>query len=673
MKAIVIGAVILAGTLLLWLVVPPILTQGPRSSAAAALQAAEARAKLASYRPGLAHAVDADALLQLKDADLQKLLDDAAAQAEKAAGTTKPAAEGEAGAEAAAEPPPASPFVAMSEEVGKRAEAARNADRALGLDEGKYAGVSMTGTGLKQAVDQVLELKKANDALLKDALRLAAEANQSGQQVLGVAQALGNAQFIEAAGQFMEATRLRTRLAQLHTELVALSARRQGLKAEADYYAALGTPEISQGLAAELEQLRQQAQAAAEAAAKLDAEVTQREAELTEARAELSKAQAELDALDTRGFKAGDDAAFSAFKQSYEQLAERLRTLQIREQELTSGGRQGATLAEDELESGQISGGTVLAGLEELKRRQAAAGTRAERLARGVQALERALQAARDSQADAARMQKEAAQRVQAVDGEAAKLLGEVNTAAADALAAEEAAIKAARDAAAAFKQSEAAGQAYINEARTVQGEQDPNRQNPRLRAILEENGAAAVGASGAAEAYMLLGRIYAQRLASLTRHVDVLALSAKAAGGEFKPGELETARTDAREAAINAVQEAIKRFNDLARAAGSTAWVPQASLAGAHHLLAQVDAGQEQAHRAAAVDALRKALEKRERSPYVAAYVQLRSQLTGEPLPAPGQSGANANANAGADEGDADNANAAAEDGNANQNENGG
>lgn len=639
-KEFVIGAVLLGATLISWLVLPPIFTADGRNAQDAAAQAMDAQRQLAGFSPSLAHRVDDQTLEQLKEADLQRLVDAAAEMADKAA-QSKPAAQPD-GAEknAPAAEPPVSPFTAMVQQQQKEADAARSSDQRLQLEPGKYSTVSATGTGLKQAVDQVIALRKENSSRLADAVKKAKEADAAGTNALGIAQIYGNAQFVQAANLFIQAVQQRTELGRLHGQLVEQTARFRAAAAEVEYYTTLKNDEISKGLAADLEDLKTKQTDASAKADAIDAAVAQREQELAKARADLAKAREDVAAIESKSFKAGDDAAFDAFRKSYAEASDRMRKLQIQEQELSSGGRKDAALDDDDLESGAIAGGKTMDGLEELKRKQAIARIRAERSTAGVKALETAVKNSQDAIANAAKMLSDAQKREQAVKTDLDATLKAIDTAASTAWATEQSALDLATAAEKSFKASEAEGTRVSREASEKQSEVDQNRTNERLTAIANDQLAATVGVSAAAETKMLIGRIQAGRFFSLQRQLAVLSDYAKAANNSaFKASDLEQSVTDSRQAATTAINEAVAKFNDIAKRNAATGWTATASAAAGYHLLIYTDATQADRHKTEAIDALKRALDKRDRHPSTKAQVLLRAQLTGEAPPEPGQS----------------------------------
>ncbi|MBK8915431.1 MAG: hypothetical protein IPM64_12685 [Phycisphaerales bacterium] len=619
MKSIVLGVVILAGTTLAWLVLPPMLTSGERSAEAAARQATQSARELGVYSPVLDRTIDEALLAELRLADLQQLIDqDEAAAAGAARGSDDEPAKGR--------------FAQMHARLSEASSLAANADRAKGLSSKRYDVPSVTGAGLKQAVDRVAALRTANAQLLASAVQGARSAHASDRSVLGVAQALGNAEFIKAVALFLDSVALREQVAGLHARLAEQTIDLRLISAERDALDTVKDERIPNGLSADLAEFRAQLAEAVEARTLADAAVEAREAELAAVQSELTAARTALEQIETRGFVAGDDAAYAAFAAEYLVQATALATAQRREQSLAAGG--SASPGDDEDDTGSVaeSADDAIVGLDELKRRQASAHLRAERLERSVASIEKTLANARTRNTEFGSRAAEIEKRQAAVRAAIADTLTALSSAADAAWAKEEEALAAAKAAVSAYRDAEKAGQDYAAAASEQQRSEgaDPQRTNPRLTLISENRSAAAVGTTGWGESQMLVGRVLAGRLASLERHVETLRAYAAASAGSFDEADLTTRITDTREAAINAVQDAVARFGSLARSGGATAWISQAAAAAAHHLLMHVDSRNEGTHRASAVSSLVAALERRSQHPSLAAQVRLHEVLTG-------------------------------------------
>lgn len=622
MKSIVIGVVILAGTLLAWLVLPPVLTSGERSAEAAARQATQSARELGVYTPVLERTIDEALLAELRLADLQQLIDQDAA----AAGGS-------------ADEPASGRFVQMHARLSQDASSAAAADRNKGLSPKRYDVPSVTGSSLKQAIERVAALRAVNAQLLASAVQNARSAHSADRSVLGVAQALGNAEFIKAVALFMDAIVLREQVAGLHTRLSDQTIELRLITAERDALATIKDDRIPSGLEADLAEFRAQLAEAVEARESADAAVAARETELAGVQAELAAARSALEQTESRGFVAGDDAAYAAFAAEYLSRSTSLAAAQRKEQSLASGGSAAPGDDDDDSDAVAESAEDGIIGLDELKRRQAVAHLRAERLQRSVASIDKTLTNARTRNAEIGARAAEVEKRQAAVRASIAETLTALSAAAEAAWAKEEEALTAAKAAVSAYRDAEKAGQDYAAAASEQQRSDgvDPQRTNPRLTMISENRSAAAVGTTGWGESQMLVGRIQAGRLTSIERHVEVLRDYAAASAGTFDAGDLTTRITDTREAAINAAQDAVARFGSLARGGGATAWISQAASAAAHHLLMQVDARNESTHRSSAVAALRSALDRRSQHPSLAAQVRLFEVLTGSaPVSAP-------------------------------------
>ena len=192
----------------------------------------------------------------------------------------------------------------------------------------------------------------------------------------------------------------------------------------------------------------------------------------------LAEASSQLRTLEDKGFTAGNDASFAAFREQYETLSQKVRAMQQQAQELRYGTRRGAEPTDEEVATGgNESGGEIVVGLEELQRRLAAAQERAKRLERATTDLNEHLTyvngLGQGAQNEAGRYQT----RLTELETAQKALITETATLAAGAAEKEEAAAKAADTAARAFGQAQRAADNWINAARTLRREHDPHQQ----------------------------------------------------------------------------------------------------------------------------------------------------------------------------------------------------
>lgn len=604
-RAIFIGLVV--GVVLLGaMFVAPAFFPTPEQQNRAALEQATLALRAAhGFDPELPRlALEADPAA-LKQADLQKLVDGA---------------------------PEA--FQKLGEALAREVAAAQQRDRAAQVPPGAYTAPALTGTGLKGAIDASDQLVNQNDALLQTAIREATAAQQSGRDVVGVSAALGMVQYSRASQRLVEAQRLRTVHGEQLARLLENASVWKLAKGDADHYAGLDTTEIRTNLAADLAELqKQEAEARADEQA-LAAQVEERERQVTAVRAELAAGRADLMKLERQSFQVGDDSSFQAYRSQYQQLIDRLDALQQREQALAFGARTGVELDELDadavvpaVEDGEAMDGlgTLQARLATAKERSAALGKARALMQAQIANLQQSGQAATGVQQRYAAVQAEIQKRIDAV-------AADVQQAADAAMQKEEEAIKAAEDALRAFADAETAADNWKRAAGELQQASDPERTNPRLRMIGDDNVTRDIAASGAAQARLLLARAHALRhgalgeqLAAYERYRDL------AAGVEFDKPALQKSIDEARENAIKTLNDAVQSFEKLSKGKPESAWIPQVSLAAAYHLLARVDSGQASAHRARALELLKTATEKREQAPYTRTAVRFREHLAGD------------------------------------------
>lgn len=564
--------------------------------------------------PRLAELADPQAM---KDADLESVIADAQEELER-----------------------------ISREFSRAMTTARQKAEDAGLPGPEAAGISASAGGVRQALSAYADAVRDNETLLNDAIADAQAAMGLNAQALGVAQVKGMGEYVRAAQAFLDSERLRMRQDELQSEVLRLAAEWKLDRGHADHFRGLDVAPILSKLRADLDELGELREAASDRVGELQDQVAARTEKLAGVEARMSAARDELLALENRGFTAGDDASFNDYRREYLRLTDRLQALQAEEQELRYGGRTGAELVGVDPTVAELQGGEPVVGLETLQRRLETAEDISTRLNNAHVSLEEHIeyvvrtgqQAVEESDRYQARLTT-----LQDEQESSVKALLEV---AAEATKKEEEAIRAARAASTAFGQAHSAAQQYVSAARQVQNERDTNRENPRLNAIVGDPYLEQFGHAAKAAADVLLGRIYAQRVASNESLLEDMRLFA-----EMKPDVVFdeepflTARDTARESGLNVLEQARQTYERLARSPQNTAWVPNAALAAAQHLSARLDEAQAGAFVSQAYENVRKAVEDREKNPYLREYVRFYYHLGG---PAAGGGTSEPNAPAG-------------------------
>jgi len=196
-----------------------------------------------------------------------------------------------------------------------------------------------------------------------------------------------------------------------------------------------------------------------------------------------------------------------------------------------------------------------------------------------------------------------------------------------------EEALAAARSATRAFGQASAAAEAWIRAAREAQ-EADPQRKNERLTMILDDPYFEQVARSAEAAARLLEGRICALRADYSADLIDDMRLYTDYNTGaevQFEPEPIQEALATARDEGRQTVEKAAEIYNRIAErlAPKATDWLALAGKAAAYHLLGRLDPDEAASHRSTALEAVQKALAKREQSPYLAKVAVFRNALT--------------------------------------------
>ncbi|MBU0638596.1 MAG: hypothetical protein KKB50_07005 [Planctomycetes bacterium] len=590
MKApIVIGIVIAAAVVAAGFVAPNLRSAQSKTAEQTLVQATKARRQLHRYDTYLPRLQRHAQLATLKEADLEALI-------EKSQET----------------------FDQLNQESSEAVRRLRARDERMGLPPSEVQPFRANASGVRAAIGSVEQLLRDNQALLTQAAQDARSASRDGPTVLGVANAEGMVEYVRAAALLAEAQELRRQLDTREARLLALGAEWKLAQGHGDLYAGLDVSEVLVDLQTDLEEIEALQTDARVKREALAAQVAERETALAEAQAELQQARTELLELEERGFVAGNDESFNAYRTGYVALNQRLRTLQEQEQLLTYGGTKDVELDDEDLLVGEIRGAGPLYGLEELRRRLVIAQEREKRLTTAKKGLTDRVAYVRESGRTAEQEEGRYTSRLAELRSRQEALMVGFEQLAADAFKKEDEALKAAQ-----------AANAWKGDAQSLQGRREANRQNPRLKMIVEDRYVSQVDPSAEAAAQTLLGRIYAQRITAVSKQISVLERFADITGGTFDAQPLKEVVDVARDEALKALEKASSTYERLVNSTPTTAkWLPQAGLATVYYLLSTVDTAQAAEHLSMAASTIQAALEGREQSPYVRAHVSFRDHL---------------------------------------------
>ena len=505
-----------------------------------------------------------------------------------------------------------------------------------GLPAPNLPPLGTDAAGVQRALGEYQTMLQVNDALLKAALKTAQDAVNLDSAALGVPQALGMAQYVQAAGQLSEAEALRLQQANAQARLLDTASQWKIARGYLDHYRGLEVTAAVAQLQTDLEDVRKLREEAAATLKSVTAQVEEQGQRLGQAERELVSANESLKALEDRGFSAGDDTSFNAYRQEFLAQSERVRTLQQQVQELRHGTRQGMEPADVELASTEVQSGEVVAGLEELQRRLADAQERSKRFERATVGLNEYLTyvngLGKSAEGETTRYQ----ERLTELGAAQQALLAEVQTLATSAAEKEGQALQAANAAVRAFRQAQTAADAWLRAATELQRNHDPNRKNDRLRLVLADPYLAQVPRSAEAAAGILAARIYAQTrdcMEALLRDMRVLAaMNPDLDLQAIDAAKLQTEGEQAQAEGLDTLGKAIALYTQVSEKLANqpTKWVPLAGLAAAQSLMARLDPAQAAVHTSKALEFIQQALEKREQSPYLGPYVVFRDYLRG-------------------------------------------
>ncbi|MFQ5807364.1 MAG: hypothetical protein ACE5I3_13030 [Phycisphaerae bacterium] len=521
-------------------------------------------------------------------------------------------------------------FAELSTEFNRRVREAKARDREGHLPESPLRAVATSASGLKAAVSNFEKFLGENRKLLDDAVKNSRSANQADRNALSVGQVAGTAKLVEAAGLLAQARQLRSQLKVKQTRALAVAAEWATVRAERNHYAGLDVTTIRKDLGADLGEIESALAQAQTQVNELTRAVADREQTLARLRADLQHTRAERLGLEEMGFTVGDDASYEAYRERYVQLSQRLQELQNQEHLLAFGGIRGGSAADGDLLEGEIEGGETVVGLNELQRRLAIAADKLERYTRGRKALEDKIGLVDTVGEEAQAQGAQYAARLERLTAEVNQIREAMAKLAQQAFEREDAALRAAREAASAFKGAKSAVDRWISDASALQREDDPQRTNERLKLIVRDNVAADFATNAEAQANTLVGRIHTERALGLAAYLDALRRISELTGTELDAAELQESFNTARDEATSVLAEARDAYERLAQKKTDTSWVHQASLAVVYHLLWQIDEFNAERHRSNLIDELGKVIANSQQFPYLQRQVALYMLLTG-------------------------------------------
>ena len=583
--------------------VPALLPHSTSSATVQALQEAElARRQVHSYDASLPLAAARAHVAELKEADFDRLVERSQDE-----------------------------FDGLTSEFSKQVSQATSTDRRNNMPDTGLRAPAMTPSGVRSSVSGLEESLSKNQTLLAEAAKNARSATQTDRDALGVGQVAGTVKLVEAGRLLAEARELRARLTTEQSRLLVLAAAGAEARGEKDRHAGLDVVEIQGVLDGDLEEIEVALADAQAEVDRLSGEVTEREQTLSAVRSQLEEVRDRRLSLEETGFTVGDDASFEAYRAEYLRLSETLRRLEQREQLLAFGGVEGGHVVGEDLVDGEIEGGTTVAGLNELKRNLSLAEDKLTRYTRARKALEDQKTLVTTMGDEARIWESQYADRLDALAAQVEQIRGTMGELAQQASEKEEAALRAARDAATAFGSAKAAASRWTGDAGALQREKDPQRLNERLKRIAGDNLAGEAADSGEAQAKMLVGRILTERALGLGEYVDTLARANELMPStEFDTATLQENFTQARDEAVSILNEAREGYERLAQKQADTSWVHQASLATVYHLLWLIDEFNAAQHRSNLLDQLGRVIENRQQSPHLQQQVALHHLLTG-------------------------------------------
>ncbi len=606
MNRTVIFGVLLGAAVLLGMSILPGLFSPQAAALAPLRQAEQARRELESYNQRLTMLGGRIDIAALKEADLARLAEAAPEESER-----------------------------INREISESLSRARQMDqknRPRGMPMPELPAIGVSPTGLRTALSALEAGLRENQALLSQAVSSLRAVEGVAREVFAVAYVKGMVELARGSERAAEARRRRDLLDAELAGLVRIAQEIGAVRAEEEQAGGFDVSRVLAGLEADLKEV-QAAQAEAQArAAALQVRVREVQEHLAELRGKLKSGRDELLRLEQSGFVAGDEASFEAYRQRYEQISAALNEWQQEEQLLAAGGLRGARIEGGDLLDGELRGGEVVEGLEELERRLEVANEAAARWGRGIEALTAQIRLV-TARGQAAQQERERhAERLRGLLEELERRKAAVLELDRAAFERENEALAAARAAQRAFAEAGSAIAAWMNRARTLQSEKDAARKNERLKSIIGDQYAPLIGPAAEAQASVLTGRVLARRCTSLAALIVSLDQVVQLVPGfGFERDERQQALTTAREEALDALRAAAESLKKAAAAGLPTRWIYQAGQAYVTHLMALVDPAGAARYRAEAASLMSEAVARQERSPYLARHVAFLRYLSGE------------------------------------------
>ena len=597
-----VGVALLIGIFL----APRLFPSTPAAGSPAALKAAEeARRHVAAFNEGVSRLAARQDLEALKKADPEKLASIAKTELDE---RTRPIAE----------------FI----------DRARATDRKSGLEPVRVTALSPDSNLIRTGAENLDKLAGDNAARLKAALAAAKTAANEGADAVGVGAILALAHAVQANDLFADARRMRTDWNDLRAEVLAAAADWTLTKTELDHYSGLSTKEAVDGLETDSSEFDALIAEAKKETDDLAGKLTERKQALDGIKASLTQTRDEMTRVEQQGFQAGNDSSFTSMKSSLESFSRRLAELQEQEHQLVHGGMKGATFADEEFVTGTLEGGEEVVGLDELERRNKVAIDRLARLTRGKEAIGKRMDDVgvfgKTASTEATRL----AEQLVAAEKRAKAILDRMIGLNKAVIEQEDLALAAAREAQRAIASDKNATRAWIEAARSLKSSADTEGRNERLRLITTDETARNAPEFAEAEINALLGRIYAERVAGLEAHRDILERLTDVIKGSTTEltaikDSLDTARTEASTALANSYAAYDKLAND-----GKFGWMARISAAAVAASAAKVDPSKASELTGSAVTHIREASRRAGRSwAFNIHYQMLREWLApGEP-----------------------------------------
>lgn len=608
----IVGGLIFVGAL----VVPRML----RSSAAvsadeAADKAAEARQVLETYSHRANEASRLTPADQLKSADFDKLATQSPEWFDEAKGTLNEARQRLAG------------FDRSAQKHGGGKSAA--------------APLDATPSGLRTAMGEYDAILRSNAEILDRAGKLAREARQANADVPGVGLVQGSVELVRASERMADSIVIRRQVEESLFELISLSEALVGARAEADALKGLdpakivteGDTPLPDAIRKDIDAFQASRQEAERAASELRERVAAAKAKRDELRKQIDQARSEQLALEQNGFKPGDDAGFESFRRRYADVSARLQQLQEDEHLLSLGGLRGAKIDEGDFESGEITGGEPVEGIDELERKLALAEDQAKRRAAAAATVERSLAGVVEGGKSAAAQLEVVSKHISSLMKRIDETKAALMTVAAGAMEKETEALEAARAADQAFGVSAAAAQKWVSAQSRLKQEMDRSGKNERLKLLLGDTMLVNVGPAAQAQAKLMTGRILLQRAESLAMLAKGLGrVASRVPGFQFDEATLKSELEAARRDALDVLTAAKDGYEAYASASlrPETAWVRKALSAYAFHMLAAANIAPAAAaeFRGRAAAQISEAVKGAERTPWLAWHVAFRDHL---------------------------------------------